>query len=88
MSTYFVEHGGMSLRTAPNISGHGGERRVTMPRTRYARDYFPLYSQVLALLMQCDPNSDPQPGSRAEMEARFRDVKDAGKLDRAEAKLR
>ena len=60
---------------------------MTTPRTRYARDYFPLHLQVLALLLRCVPNSDPQSGSRAEMEARFRDVKDAAKLDRAEAKL-
>ena len=60
---------------------------VAMPRTRYARYYFPLHSQVLVLLMRCVPNSDPQSGSRAEMEARFRDVKDVGKLDRAVAKL-
>ena len=32
---------GTSPRTAPNVSDDGGERRVTMPRTRYARDYFP-----------------------------------------------
>ncbi len=78
---------GTSPRTAPNASGDGGERRVTTPRTRYARDYFPPHSQVLALLLRCVPNSYPQSGSRAEMEARFRDVKDAAKLDRAEAKL-
>jgi hypothetical protein len=79
---------GTSPRTAPNASGDGGERRVTTPRTRYARDYFPSRLLVLALLLRCVPNSDPKSGSQAEMEARFRDVKDAGKLDdRAEAKL-
>jgi hypothetical protein len=78
---------GTSPRTAPYASGDGGERMVAMPRTRYARYYFPLHSQVLVLLMRCVPNSDPQSGSRAEMEARFRDVKDVGKLDRAVAKL-
>ncbi len=72
---------GTSPWTAPNESGDGGKRRVTTPRTRYARDY------VLAFLLRCVPNSDPQSGSRAEMEARFRDVKNAGTLDRAEAKL-
>ena len=58
-----------------------------MPQTWYARDCFPSHLQVLALLMQCVSISDPQSGPRAELEARFCDVKDAGTLDRAEAKL-
>ena len=72
-------------RTAPH--GPGGGRVVTMPRTRYARDYFLSHLQVLALLMRCVPNSDRQFGTRENMKARFHEIKDGGKVDRDEAKL-
>jgi hypothetical protein len=67
---------GNTPRTAPH--GPGGGRVVTMPQTWYARDYFPLHLQVLALLMRCVPNSDPQFGTRANMEACFHEIKDRG----------
>ena len=72
-------------RTAPH--GPGGGRVVTMPRTRYARDYFLSHLQVLALLMRCVPNSDRQFGTRENMKARFHEIKDGGKVDRDQAKL-
>ena len=80
---------GNTPRTALDSFDHGGQRMATtMPRTRYAgRGYFPSHLQVLALLMRCVPASDPQSGTRVEMEERFLDIKAGNKVDRAELKL-
>ena len=56
-------------------------------RLRGRTFHIPLHLQVLALLMRCVPNSDPQSEPRVEMDARFRDVEDARKLDSAELTL-